>query len=61
MFNSPAKQEYSGHVYAQLRHHTRRDRRITTKLREFIYKIDTILVDQPIKENKKRYILLRKL
>ena len=45
IFKSPTKQEYSGHLFAHLRHHTRRDRRITTKLRELICKIDTTLIN----------------
>ena len=48
MFNSPARQEFSGHVFARLRYHTRRDRRITTKLQELINKIDTSHVQQHI-------------
>ena len=58
MFSSLAKHEYFGHIFARLRYHTRRDRCITTKLRESMYKIDTILINQHINEGK-QYMLLR--
>ena len=48
MFDSPARQEFPCHVFARLKYHTRRDRRITTKLQELIYKIDTSYVHQHI-------------
>ena len=34
MFNSPARQEFFGHVFVRLRYRTWRDHRITTKLQD---------------------------